>query len=230
MAYNEAANLGEVVRELHGQLALLPGYHELLVVDDGSRDGTGALADELAVELPRVRVIHHGANRGLGGVYRTGFDEASGDLLSFFPADGQFPASILATFLPVIEAGHDLVLGYIPRRDGGLVGRGLSVAERALYRVLYGRLPRWQGVFMVRRSTLAQIPPLETRGRGWGVCMEMVLRIDRGGHRVTSVPTDFRPRLSGRSKVNNLRTVWTNLEQAFALRRTLSGKSPEKRE
>ena len=222
MAYNEAENLDPVVREIHGQLASLPGAHELLIIDDGSGDGTGAAAETLAAELPRVRVVHHPSNRGLGGVYRTGFEHASGDFLSFFPADGQFPASILATFLPLM-ADHDLVLGYLPRRDDGLVARGLSVAERILYRALYGRMPRFQGVFMVRRSVLAQVPLL-TQGRGWGVVMEMVLRIQRAGHRVQSVPTEFRPRRAGQSKVTNLRSVRANLEQALGLWRTLREK------
>jgi hypothetical protein len=82
-------------------------------------------------------------------------------------------------------------------------------------------MPRFQGVFMVRRSLLAGLA-LETTGRGWGVVMEMVMKIFRGGHRVVSVPTEVRPRRSGRSKVNNLRTIWINLRQALELRRTLA--------
>jgi Glycosyl transferase family 2 len=220
MAFNEAGNLEPVVREICGALAALPAAaHEVMIVDDGSSDGTGALADRLAGELAGVRVVHHPENRGLGGVYRTGFEGARRDLVSFFPADGQFPADILQTFYPLMVS-HDLVLGYLPNRDGSLVARGLSAAEKALYRLLFGPMPRYQGVFMVRRAVLASIA-LETNGRGWGVVMEMVLRVARGGHRVTSVATSLRPRLSGVSKVNNPRTVLVNLQQALALRRTL---------
>jgi glycosyltransferase involved in cell wall biosynthesis len=224
MAYNEAANLEAVVREIRAALASLPGGptrgDELLLVDDGSSDGTQALADRLAAEIAGARVVHHPVNRGLGGVYRTGFEQASRDLFSFFPADGQFPASILHLFYPLM-AEHDLVLGYLPARPGSLLARGLSAAEKVLYRALFGPMPRFQGVFMVRRARLSALA-LETTGRGWGVVMEMVLKMVRGGHRVSSVPTELRPRLSGRSKVNNLRTVWINLRQALALRRTLT--------
>jgi dolichol-phosphate mannosyltransferase len=235
MAYNEAENLEAVVRELAGALASLGGDHELVIVDDGSADGTGTLADRLAAEPrgdggPEVRVIHHPTNRGLGGVYRTGFEGARGELLTFFPADGQFPASIVTQFFPLM-AEHDLVLGYLPTREGGgagaLLARGLSRAERVLYRLLYGSMPRFQGIFMLRRSVLAEIP-LHTTGRGWGVVMEMVLRVWRGGYRVTSVPTPFRPRLAGRSKVMNARTIWINLQQAVALRQTLGRDPPGK--
>jgi glycosyltransferase involved in cell wall biosynthesis len=221
MAYDEAENLEAVVRELHGVMAALPGPRadELLIVDDGSRDGTGAVADRLAAQLDGVRVVHHQVNQGLGGVYRTGFQEAARDLVSFFPADGQFPATIIPDFYPLMDQ-YDLVLGYLPRRASSPLAKGLSAAEKVLYRLLFGPMPRYQGVFMVQRKVLQGLT-LRTTGRGWGVVMEMVLRIFRGPYRVTSVPTTLRPRMSGQSKVNNLRTVWTNLKQALVLRRTL---------
>jgi glycosyltransferase involved in cell wall biosynthesis len=221
MAYNEAANVEAVVRELHGAVSTLPGPRsdEIVIVDDGSSDGTAALADRLAAALPQVRVVHHHVNRGLGGVYRTGFEQASRDLITFFPADGQFPATIIQTFYPLMER-HDLVLGYLPQRASSPLAKGLSAAEKVLYRVLFGPMPRYQGVFMVRRPVLQSLT-LETTGRGWGVVMEMVLKICRGPYRVTSVPTSLRPRMSGQSKVNNVRTIWINLKQALALRRTL---------
>src|SRR6266481_6346723 len=132
MAFNEAANLEPLAREVRACVEGLGIAAEILIVDDGSTDGTGAVADRLAAEMPDVRVIHHGLNRGLGGVYRTGFEEAQGELISFCPADGQFPPSILETFVPAIE-GYDMVLGYVPRRDS-LFGRVLSGVERAIYR------------------------------------------------------------------------------------------------
>ncbi|HXU83130.1 MAG TPA: glycosyltransferase family 2 protein [Polyangia bacterium] len=221
MAYDEAANLEAVVRELHGVVSALPGPRadEIVIVDDGSKDGTGAVADRLAGLLPGVRVVHHEVNRGLGGVYRTGFSEATRDLVTFFPADGQFPATIIQAFYPLMD-DHDLVLGYLPRRDSSPLAKGLSAAEKVLYRLLFGPMPRYQGVFMVRCRVLRSLT-LHTFGRGWGVVMEMVLRIFRGPYRVKSVPTTLRPRMSGQSKVNNLRTIWTNLKQAVDLRRTL---------
>ena len=222
MAFNEVESLATVCAEVLASLDKLPAplTHEIIVVDDGSTDGTAAGADELAHQDRRVRVIHHHRNKGLGGVYRTGFEAAKTDYLSFFPADGQFPAEIIERFYPLMS-NHDLVLGYIPRNDAGPIAKGLSFAEKLLYRGLFGPMPRFQGVLMLRTSVLAQIP-LHTQGRGWGVVMEMVLKIHRGGHRVTSVLTPFRPRMAGSSKVNNLRTVWANLKQALVLRNNLN--------
>jgi dolichol-phosphate mannosyltransferase len=219
LAYDEADNLGPAVTELLAVTRGLGAPVEVLIVNDGSTDATGARADQLAAEHPDVRVVHHPANLGLGGGYRTGFREARGELLSFFPADGQFPAEILADFLPRM-ADADLVLGYLPERRPSVLGRALSVAERILYRLVLGPIPRYQGVLMLRRSLLDAVP-LRSTGRGWGVIMELVIRVARGPWRVVSVPTPIRPRRSGQSKVQNLRTIGSNLRQVLALGRAI---------
>jgi glycosyltransferase involved in cell wall biosynthesis len=219
LAYDERESLEPTVAELLDALRAAGVRSELVVVDDGSTDGTGALADRLAAEHAEVRVIHHPRNLGLGGVYRTGLRAATGQYLTFFPADGQFPATILGDFLPRM-ASADLVLGYLPDRRPGVAGRLLSLAERLLYRLLVGPMPRFQGVFMLRRSVLEGLP-LRSEGRGWGVCMELVLRVARGPYRVVSVPTPIRPRRGGASKVQNLATILSNVRQVVALRGAL---------
>jgi glycosyltransferase involved in cell wall biosynthesis len=219
MAYNEAESLEPTVREIAASLARVGAPCEILIVDDGSTDGTSAAADRLALEGPGVRVVHHGKNGGLGSVYRTGFTEARGDLVTFFPADGQFPAAIIEDFFPRL-AGLDMVLGYLPRRHDSLLGRLLSNGEKLLYRVLFGRLPRFQGVLMFRRSLLQGLD-LRSTGRGWGVLMEFLIRAVRRGARTTSVPTELRARKAGVSKVQNSRTIWSNLRQVMVLRREM---------
>ncbi|MBM4345574.1 MAG: glycosyltransferase family 2 protein [Deltaproteobacteria bacterium] len=221
LAYNEAPCALDTCVEIHGVLAGLAVPFEFVLVDDGSTDGTGALLDQFAVAHPAARVVHHPRNLGLGGVYRTGFREARGAAITFLPADGQFdPAEILPRFLAEIDRGADLVLGYIPGRPGSLVARGLSLAERALYRALFGRFPRFQGIVMFRR-TLIDAYPLVSDGRGWAVLMELILRVCRGPHRVIGVPNTLRPRAAGTSKVNNWRTVQANLRQLWPLWREL---------
>jgi len=219
MTYNEAESLAGTVAELRAVFEQLEARCELLIVDDGSTDGSAALADQLAARCPGSRVIHHGSNLGLGGVYRTGFAEARGTFLSFFPADGQFPAGILVDFFSLAEHA-DLVLGYLPRSRWNLAAQVLSLAERVLYRVLLGPMPRFQGVFMLRRSLLEALG-LATTGRGWGILMEMILRTGDGGFRIIERPTGYRPRRAGRSKVTNPRVALENLRQLFVVRRLL---------
>ncbi|HEY9506475.1 MAG TPA: glycosyltransferase family 2 protein [Gemmatimonadales bacterium] len=220
MAFNEAASLVETVGEIQAELAHTGLAHEVLIVDDGSNDGTAALADQLGERFPAVRVVHHHANLGLGGVYRTGFTTACGELITFFPADGQFPASIVSQFMQQID-GRDMVLGYVAgRREKGL-GKTLSWCERRLYEAVVGITPRFQGVLMFRRHLLERFPP-QCTGRGWGVLMEFIIKVHRGGAATVSVPTSYRPRLKGRSKVNNWRTIRANLVELWVVRDHLS--------
>jgi glycosyltransferase involved in cell wall biosynthesis len=219
MAFNEARNLEVVAREIDFTLSELGQHYEIVIVDDGSSDGTDRIADRLAKEFTQVRVIHHGANQGLGGVYRTGFGQAQNRLITFFPADGQFPATIIKQFVPLMDKA-DVVLGYLPDRNSSLVARSLSEAEKVLYRMLLGPLPKFQGVLMFRRTLLDSMK-LKSTGRGWAVLMELIIGASRGGYRLVSVPTEMRPRMSGKSKVNNLPTIWANLKQVIALRRYL---------
>jgi len=220
MAYNEAATLSAVVEELRGALEARGRLWELVIVDDGSTDGTSQEADRLAATYVGVRAIHHPLNLGLGAVYRTGFGTARGYHVTFFPADGQFPATILADFRTAIESA-DLVLGTLTERRGTPVSSLLSFLERRLYRSLLGPMPRFHGILMFRRDLLAGMV-LHSEGRGWAVLMEFILRVAHGGARVVNLPTPIRPRTSGYSKVNNLRTIVANLRQVLALRRILT--------
>ena len=223
LAYNEVDTLERTCREIIETIERIGVHAEVVVVDDGSTDGTGVVADKLAEADAQIRVIHHQPNRGLGGVYRTGFTEARGLYVTFFPADGQFPASIIGEFLPRMK-DYDMVLGYLPRRDSALLSKGLSLAERALYRILLGRMPRFQGILMFRRSLLS-MHTLQSQGRGWAVLLEFIIRCARDECRIVNVATDVRPRTHGSSKVNNLRTIWSNLRQVMALRQILDKRS-----
>jgi dolichol-phosphate mannosyltransferase len=216
MAFNEAASLQATVGEIHTELVRLGESYEVLIIDDGSTDGTSAIAEGLASALPGVRACHHAANLGLGGVYRTGFAEARGDLLTFFPADGQFAAALIADYLAAIK-NADMVLGLLPERDDSIAGKLLSTAERLLLRALFRNFPRFQGILMFRRNLLDRTP-LVSQGRGWTVLMELILRQARSGARIKNIGITVRPRSHGTSKVNNLRSILSNLRQVLRLR------------
>lgn len=220
LAYNEDQSLEQVVMELLEVLQALERSFEILIVDDGSRDGTGMLADQLSAKIPEVRVVHHEANLGLGGVYRTGFHQSHGCFVTFFPADGQFDAAIVSQMAGLIN-NYDMVLGYLTGQRDTLLSRFLSWCERLFYKLLFGPFPHFQGILMFRRQIL-QTFSLKSGGRGWAVLMELILKTSRSGYKITSVPTGkLRPRKYGKSKVNNFKTIWANMKEAMALRHLL---------
>ena len=220
MTYNEAHSLEAVILELLDILQTLGCSYEILIVDDGSSDGTAAVADHLSEKLSGVRTIHHETNLGLGGVYRTGFQRSDGRFVTFFPADGQFDPAIVTQMAGLID-DYDMVLGYLTGKRYSLLSQFLSWAEQLFYKLLYGSYPRFQGILMFRRQIL-QTTPLQSSGRGWAVLMELILKTSRAKYKVISVPTgELRPRKYGNSKVNNFKTIWANLKEAMALRHLL---------
>ena len=220
MAYDEEANLEVVVGDIAGELAHLGVPFEIIVIDDGSRDATGTVASRLAAENQKLRVVHHRQNRGLGGVYRTGFSEARMDYVTFFPADGQFPASIIGQYVSRMQE-TDLILGYVTDQKRSLFRKILSGGERCFYKILFGEFPRFSGILMFRRSILDSVP-LVSQGSGWTVVWELILRSYRAGYRILQMPNQIFPRLSGVSKVANLRTIFANVMQMLRLRSVLS--------
>jgi dolichol-phosphate mannosyltransferase len=216
MAYNERQSVRSVLEELDQEMADSGYRHEIVVVNDGSTDGTGDEALAYAKGRSHVRVLSHPTNRGIGEVYRTGFAAATGAYISFLPADGQFPARIIREFVPLMST-HDLVLGYLPNRRSSTIAKLLSRVERLLYRTLFGPLPAFQGILMFKRGALESLR-VHVGGRGWQMLMDLIVRARRAGYRVVSVPNELRPRMAGTSKVTNLRHVWANLKQAMLLR------------
>jgi glycosyltransferase involved in cell wall biosynthesis len=219
MAYNEAGSIEATASEIIGELHSLGQPFEFIIIDDGSTDATPEKAGLIAASYENTRVVRHGSNMGLGGVYRTGFSEAEGEFMTFFPADGQFPASIIGEFFGAIK-DNDMVLGYIPGRKSSVLAKVLSAVEKAVYGMLFGKLPKFQGILMFRRGLLGGFT-LVSSGRGWAVLMELIIRTKRAGKRIKCMPTSMRQRGSGMSKVNNLPTIFANLKQVIALRRYL---------
>ena len=213
--YDEAENLERIVRAVLPVLARSPvDDHRVLVVDDASPDGTGAIADRLAAELPgRVEVLHRGAPEGLGPAYLAGFARAlagGADLVLEMDADfSHDPADVERLLRAVVDGGADLALGsrYVPGgrvADWGL-GRRLISRGGCLYAQLVLGLPvrDLTGGFKCFRRAVLEAIELETvRSRGYAFQVELTHRTLRAGFRVVEVPITFRDRELGRSKMS----------------------------
>ena len=219
-AYNEKENLAAVLVEIYHTLVSSGRKYEIVIIDDGSVDGSAEIADGLSRKFENVSVIHHRKNCGLGAAYKTAFANIRCDLATFYSADGQFPAKIIERFLPLMDT-QDMVLGYLLKRGDALVSRVFSKIEKILFRALFGPMPKFQGVLMFRRKLLDELKLISAGGRAWTVLMELIIRAKRGGYRMLSVPVKMRLRMAGGSKVNNLPTVWENFKQLLFLRLNL---------
>ena len=207
--YNEAENVEKIGAAI---LVTLPGA-TLLVVDDGSPDGTGDLAERMAAADPRVRVRHRQAKQGLGRAYLDGFGVALGGgaaIVVQMDADWSHDPNALPSLLvPITEGRADLVIGsrYIAGggvTDWGLLRRAISRAGSLFARVVLRLSPHdLTGGFKAwRASTLASVPADGVRAGGYVFQIEMTYRASRVGARVVEVPILFRDRLAGTSKMS----------------------------
>ena len=205
--YNERANLQFIVEQVH---TLLPCC-SIIIVDDGSPDGTGALADRLARDTGRLSVIHRTSKDGIGPAYIAGFTKAlEGDarFIVAMDADGSHSAADLSRLLEQAESS-DLVIGSRYVRGGTTVGWPLH--RRMLSRVggLYARIvlrapvhDLTSGFKVYRREALAALPLERIKSDGYSFQIETTWRSWKSGFRVREVPITFHDRVAGKSKLS----------------------------
>jgi dolichol-phosphate mannosyltransferase len=218
--YNEAENLERIVRTSLPELASATDDHHILVVDDGSPDGTGEIADRLAAELAPVEVLHRTAKEGLGRAYLAGFERAlvsGADLVLEMDSDFSHDPRDVPRLIAA-SADADLVLGsrYVPGggvTDWGLFRRMLSRGGSWYARVILGVPVRdlTGGFKCFHRRTLEGIDYRDTHADGYGFQIEITYRAIKAGFRVKEIPIVFRDRTEGTSKMSPriaIEAVW----------------------
>ncbi len=205
--YNEVANLGPLV----GRLREVQPAVDVLVVDDGSPDGTGELADQLAASDPQVRVLHRTSKEGLGAAYLHGFRVALDlgyDVIGEMDADGSHQPEQLGRLLDALR-DSDLVIGSRWVSGGSIVNwplhrellsRGGNLYTRALLGIRVRDATA--GYRLFRRTTLEQIRLEEISSYGYVFQADLAFRSLRAGLRVVEVPIEFVERERGESKMS----------------------------
>lgn len=198
-AYNDADVIEALVISALNTLQDLTSDYEVLVVDDGSTDNTVAVLELLAREQPRLKVIRHLQNRGYGAALRSGFANASKDLVFYTDGDGQYDPRELGALWPLMTPGIDIVNGYKLKR-----------ADKSHRRVLggmYNHLARWFfrlpirdvdcDFRLLRRQALEQIDLVSSSGI---ICVELVRKLHAAGFIFMEAPVNHYPRVHGRSQ------------------------------
>ena len=230
--YNERDNLELLVRAL-GEV-LDPARDSVLVIDDSSPDGTGALADRLAEELSWVSVLHRERKEGIGAAYLAGFPLALGkgaELVLQMDCDFSHDPRDVPRLIAACTDGADLALGSRWIRGGGTVNWGLlrRLVSRggSLYaRVVLGvRVRDLTGGFKCfRRHVLETVDLAAVTTRGYGFQIEVTYRVLRAGLRVVEIPITFVDRRVGQSKMSGAIVIEAMRQVPLLRARALTGR------
>ena len=205
-AFNEEQHLGTTIR---GALTILEAQglpFEIVVVDDGSTDGSAAVAADVVRTDSRVRLLRHERNRGLGASYFTGVEASRGEYVTWLPGDDAIPPESLAPMLAARRA-VDIVITY-PVFEGPRprLRSLLSVSYVRLMNLAFGcRIRYFNCITIARRELLMTVLP--KGNRGFGVFAEILVRLLRAGHSYMEMPISTRHRPLEGSKALRWRNV-----------------------
>ena len=196
-AYNEEGLIASTAEGVADALAACTEDYEVIVVDDGSRDGTRAAVERLAQSRPQVRCITHPTNRGYGEALRTGLDAAAKELIFFTDGDGQFIPTEIERLLPdIVEGGADMAIGYrAPRVDPPM--RLLNAwGWKLAVTVLFGYAARdIDCAFKLMRREVWHRVHVHSGSATFSA--ELLIKARRCGYRVVERPVTHRPRRAG---------------------------------
>lgn len=206
-AYNDGGTIASMVISALLTLRELTDDYEVIVVNDGSADYTPQILEELARVYDNVRVIHHERNKGYGGALRTGFANATKDLIFYTDGDAQYDARELKLLYPALVEGVDMVNGYkISRSD-------------PWYRMVIGRIYHWIAKLsfglklrdvdcdfrLMRREIFDKV---QLESNSGVICVEMMKKIQDAGLVIAEVPVHHYHRVYGRSQFFNFRRTF----------------------
>jgi len=209
-AYNDAGTIASLALVAHMTARELTDDYEVIVVEDGSPDHTGALLDEMAESFAWLKVVHHEKNRGYGGALRTGFATASKDLIFYTDGDAQYDPRELKHLHEAFGPDVDFVNGY-------KIGRSDPV-----HRIVIGRVYHWfvRTVFglrlrdvdcdfrLMRRSVFDKVTLTRSSGV---ICVELMKKVQDHGFRIAQVPVHHFHRSYGKSQFFNFSRVGRTL-------------------
>ena len=201
-AYNDSGTIASLVITALRTARKLTPDHEVIVVNDGSADGTAEILEELASIYPQVRIVTHEKNRGYGGALRTGFASATRELIFYTDGDAQYDPAEMEALWRRFDQNVDLVNGYkISRSDPMhriIIGRVYHHLVKTLFRLTVRDVDC--DFRLMRRSIFDRIQLEKTSGV---ICLEMMKKITDGGFRIAEVPVHHYHRAYGKSQFFN---------------------------
>jgi glycosyltransferase involved in cell wall biosynthesis len=206
-AYNDSGTIASMVIRAVKAASEVTSDFEIIVVNDGSGDGTAEIADELARTYPQVRVVHHPENRGYGGALQTGFRSSTKKLIFYTDGDAQYDPAELAVLWQKMDADVDLVNGYKISRSDPLHRIVIGRLYHHIVSTLFGLRVRDVDCDyrLMRRRIFERINLEKTSGV---ICLAMMTKITDGGFRIVEVPVHHYHRAFGKSQFFNVPRIF----------------------
>lgn len=216
-AYNDAPTIADLVRGACRVLSPLACDYEVVVINDGSRDGTASVLDALEAEIgPRLRVVTHPFNRGYGAALRSGFAAARYPWVFYTDGDGQYDVSELRDVLELAGDGVGLVNGYKLRRHDPVhriwIGHVYNQAVRRLFGI---RLRDIDCDFRLIRRRI--VSPQRLTADGGTICIQIAMLAESSGLSTIEAPVHHYPRLHGHSQFFRIAPLWNTLRELTSL-------------
>jgi glycosyltransferase involved in cell wall biosynthesis len=209
--FNEEESLPLTVAAIFKELGDHPDFLELILVDDGSRDRTVAVAEELMTTESRIRLVKHDRNRGLGAAIRTGFAAAQGDLVLYTDADLPFDFHLIPDLLALAKPNHIVIGCRNNRGEGGrrwLLSKGYNVLCRLVLGVWVKDVN-----FACKLLPRQAVRLMNLHAEGSFIDAEILLESRRLGYQIAQLPMTYYPRTVGESTLSRPRVVWVILEE-----------------
>lgn len=214
--YNEAALVASTVHKAVTVLASTGNDFEVIIVDDGSVDGSGQIADDLAAADPRIRVIHHGTNQGYGQALRTGFAAGTREIVAYTDIDEPADLQLLLEALRQFDR-HDLVIGYRISRSSTARRRAFTWGYNMLVRVLFGVQVRDINFSfkLIRREALRS---MHLGASSVFIDGELLVEAKRLNLRTLEIPICDQERTAGTSHFDGLQAATATLREIVRYR------------
>jgi glycosyltransferase involved in cell wall biosynthesis len=202
---NEEKNLVTAVTNVLAAYSRLGIDGQVVIVNDGSTDGTGAIAEDLKAKHGAVQVIHHATPQGIGGSFWDGIRSADGEVVVMMPGDGENDAAEILRYLPLMDQ-VDIVVPYVFNREVRSGARRLlSNLYRGIINMTFGMtLNYMNGTVMYRRAIL---DGMELKAKGFFYQTEILIKCIRAGYLYAEVPYALLARAAGRSKATSLKSL-----------------------